>query len=77
MAAVAPLAEMSPNISESEASGRKRSHDEFDDGAIRLGEEPEAKRPSKNVSLQSASITCESDPAIALSIRTAPVQILT
>ena len=61
MAATTPLAEMSPNIQESEAVGRKRSHDEYTDGLVKLSSESEAKRPSSGVAPKIADVDRESN----------------
>ncbi|KAJ3518635.1 hypothetical protein NM208_g14447 [Fusarium decemcellulare] len=40
-----PLLEMSSNIQETEAMGRKRSHDEFEGDSVKVGESDEANLP--------------------------------
>jgi hypothetical protein len=46
MASPMPLLEMSPNIQESEAMCRKRSHDEFAVDVVKIEDAGEAKPPA-------------------------------
>lgn len=53
-----PLFEMSPNVQERETLGRKRSHDEYADDAVKTEQTTMDKSPTKST-VQPTGDSCE------------------